>query len=69
MRNDSVFHNRKQRDGETISQFEAELRALASTCNFGQFLGQVGETVAHWDTFYTFYRIYKIANTVAESFV
>ena len=34
------FHKRQQRDGETVSQFEAELRSLASTCKFGRFLGQ-----------------------------
>ena len=33
------FHKRQQRDGETVSQFEAELRSLASTCVFGEFLG------------------------------
>ena len=34
------FHKRSQRDGETVSQFEAELRSLASICEFGEFLEQ-----------------------------
>ena len=35
------FHKRQQRDGEMVSQFEAELRSVASTCEFGEFFRQV----------------------------
>ena len=34
------YHKRQQRDGETVSQFETELRSLASASEFGEFLGQ-----------------------------
>ena len=32
------FHQRNQHDGEDVAKFAAELRRLASTCNFGDFL-------------------------------
>ena len=32
------FHQRNQNDGEDVAKFAAELRRLASTCNFGDFL-------------------------------
>jgi len=32
------FHNRRQAEIENVGDFAAELRRLASTCNFGQFL-------------------------------
>ena len=32
------FYQRKQKDGETISQFIGELKKLADTCEFGAFL-------------------------------
>ena len=34
------FHQRTQKDGEGVTAFAAELRRLASTCNFGAFLGE-----------------------------
>ena len=34
------FHQRTQKDGEAIATFVAELRRLASTCNFGEFLSE-----------------------------
>ena len=34
------FHQRTQKDGEAIATFAAELRRLASTCNFGEFLSE-----------------------------
>ena len=34
------FHQRTQKDGEGVTAFAAELRRLASTCNFGDFLGE-----------------------------
>ena len=40
------FHNRKQRDSYTLSQFEAVLRGLASRCDFGEFFGQVKKKTA-----------------------
>ena len=34
------FHQRNQKEGEDVTTFEAELRRLASTCNFGDFLDE-----------------------------
>ena len=34
------FHQRNQNDSETISDYIAELKRLATTCNFGQFFDQ-----------------------------
>ena len=34
------FHQRNQNEGETVAQFEAALRKLASTCEFELFLNQ-----------------------------
>ena len=34
------FHQRNQSEGETVAQFEAALRKLASTCEFELFLNQ-----------------------------
>ena len=34
------FHQCAQKDGEGVTAFAAELRRLASTCNFGDFLGE-----------------------------
>ena len=33
-----IFHQRTQKPGEPINQFLMELRRLAHTCEFGQFL-------------------------------
>ena len=33
-----AFHKRDQRPGETVNEFVIELRHLARTCNFGNFL-------------------------------
>ena len=34
------FHQRTQKDSEGVTAFAAELRRLASTCNFGEFLAE-----------------------------
>jgi len=35
-----AFHKRDQRPGETVNEFVIELRRLARTCNFGNFLDE-----------------------------
>lgn len=32
------FHNRQQKEGESVKEYIAELRKMAATCNFGSFL-------------------------------
>jgi len=35
------FHKQSQQAGETIAEYLAELRRLAATCNFGEYLQEV----------------------------
>lgn len=36
-----IFYNRKQRNGESVTQYLTELRKLSETCNFKEFLEEV----------------------------